>query len=275
MSKATLSNDAGNAGRDTGAASHSRQQPQVTMVPVSELLRRMTDRLVAMPNAATHVIEEYIIQESLEPFPVSYVANVLDDEQPGLPVGLELPSAVAPSPDSGERRNPAPAQTPTPAVMTESTPSRGTIPTVELVLSPSMVLAAVAAVPEDPTFAFGPDVPVIPVPAPSLIPIPITRATAEQTPRMKIVGRKRHVPTSRRPQLLRIKGPMEWTVDEVAQYITRVPGCEKYAVKFRDHLIDGEALFLLNEHHLMNAMSMKLGPAVKICAVIRSLRETL
>nr|XP_050031289.2 polyhomeotic-like protein 2 [Dermacentor andersoni] len=67
--------------------------------------------------------------------------------------------------------------------------------------------------------------------------------------------------------------PEEWTVEDVAEYVARLPGCERYAEKFRDQEIDGEALFLLNERHLMSAMNMKLGPAVKMCAMINSLRE--
>ena len=36
--------------------------------------------------------------------------------------------------------------------------------------------------------------------------------------------------------------------------------------------IDGQALMLLKADHLMSAMSMKLGPALKICAKIDAMR---
>ncbi|XP_075728871.1 sex comb on midleg-like protein 4 [Rhipicephalus microplus] len=69
--------------------------------------------------------------------------------------------------------------------------------------------------------------------------------------------------------------PENWTVDDVAEYVSGIPGCERIAEKFRHHEIDGGALFLIKEHHLIRTMSMKLGPALKICATIGSLREVL
>lgn len=43
--------------------------------------------------------------------------------------------------------------------------------------------------------------------------------------------------------------------------------------EFRSQDIDGQALLLLNEEHLMSAMNIKLGPALKICAQINSLKH--
>lgn len=62
-------------------------------------------------------------------------------------------------------------------------------------------------------------------------------------------------------------------VQEVADYIQELPGCTDYAEEFRSQEIDGQALLLLKEDHLMTAMNIKLGPALKICAKINSLRE--
>lgn len=67
--------------------------------------------------------------------------------------------------------------------------------------------------------------------------------------------------------------PEKWTVDEVAQYISGIPGCENMAEKFRHHEIDGGALFLIKEHHLMMAMDVRLGPALKVCAAIGALHR--
>lgn len=69
------------------------------------------------------------------------------------------------------------------------------------------------------------------------------------------------------------KNPRTWTVQEVADYIQDLPGCTDYAEEFRSQEIDGQALLLLKEDHLMTAMNIKLGPALKICAKINSLRE--
>lgn len=60
---------------------------------------------------------------------------------------------------------------------------------------------------------------------------------------------------------------------EVYEFVKSLPGCQEYAEEFRQQEIDGQALLLLKEDHLMTAMSIKLGPALKICARINSLRE--
>ncbi|EDW25190.1 GL15368, partial [Drosophila persimilis] len=39
--------------------------------------------------------------------------------------------------------------------------------------------------------------------------------------------------------------------------------------------IDGQALLLLKENHLVNAMGMKLGPALKIVAKVESMKEVV
>ncbi|KAH8039233.1 hypothetical protein HPB51_005479 [Rhipicephalus microplus] len=72
---------------------------------------------------------------------------------------------------------------------------------------------------------------------------------------------------------LPVKNPRSWTVQEVADYIQDLPGCTDYAEEFRSQEIDGQALLLLKEDHLMTAMNIKLGPALKICAKINALRE--
>lgn len=50
-------------------------------------------------------------------------------------------------------------------------------------------------------------------------------------------------------------------------------GCEELAAQFQSQEIDGQALLLLREDHLISTMNIKLGPALKICASINSLRE--
>lgn len=51
------------------------------------------------------------------------------------------------------------------------------------------------------------------------------------------------------------------------------PGCEELASQFLSQEIDGQALLLLKEEHLMSTMNIKLGPALKICAHINNLRD--
>ncbi|XP_027622222.1 polyhomeotic-like protein 3 isoform X5 [Tupaia chinensis] len=68
--------------------------------------------------------------------------------------------------------------------------------------------------------------------------------------------------------------PSIWTVDDVWAFIHSLPGCQEIADEFRAQEIDGQALLLLKEDHLMSAMNIKLGPALKICARINSLKES-
>ncbi|XP_078420711.1 sterile alpha motif domain-containing protein 7 [Cetorhinus maximus] len=56
----------------------------------------------------------------------------------------------------------------------------------------------------------------------------------------------------------------KWTVDDVYNFISLLPGCSDYAQTFKDHAIDGETLPLLTEGHLLDTMGLKLGPALKI-----------
>ncbi|KAA0704636.1 Polyhomeotic-like protein 3 [Triplophysa tibetana] len=67
--------------------------------------------------------------------------------------------------------------------------------------------------------------------------------------------------------------PSQWSVDQVSSFISNLPGCHDIAEAFRAQEIDGQALLLLTEDHLMSAMNIKLGPALKICARINSLKE--
>ncbi|KAH7974954.1 hypothetical protein HPB49_022046 [Dermacentor silvarum] len=67
--------------------------------------------------------------------------------------------------------------------------------------------------------------------------------------------------------------PSEWTVNEVAEFISRIRGCAPYVQVFRAHRIDGNALLLLCGHHLMSVMNIPLGPALKIRWAIKWLRR--
>ncbi|XP_014047378.1 polyhomeotic-like protein 3 [Salmo salar] len=67
--------------------------------------------------------------------------------------------------------------------------------------------------------------------------------------------------------------PTQWSVGQVCSYINSLPGGRDISEEFCSHEIDGQALLLLTEDHLMTAMNIKLGPALKLCAHINSLKE--
>ncbi|TRY89356.1 hypothetical protein DNTS_015295 [Danionella cerebrum] len=68
--------------------------------------------------------------------------------------------------------------------------------------------------------------------------------------------------------------PTKWNVQEVFEFIRSLPGCQEIADEFRSQEIDGQALLLLKEDHLMSAMNIKLGPALKIFARINMLKDS-
>ncbi|XP_008279373.1 polyhomeotic-like protein 1 [Stegastes partitus] len=67
--------------------------------------------------------------------------------------------------------------------------------------------------------------------------------------------------------------PAQWSVEDVSQFISSLQGCEELASQFLSQEIDGQALLLLKEEHLMSTMNIKLGPALKICAHINNLKD--
>lgn len=86
--------------------------------------------------------------------------------------------------------------------------------------------------------------------------------------------RKRKIPERLDPPQHKQRSPSLWTVEEVWVFVQSLPGCHDIADEFRIQEIDGQALLLLREDHLMSAMNIKLGPALKICAQINSLKES-
>lgn len=62
-------------------------------------------------------------------------------------------------------------------------------------------------------------------------------------------------------------------VDDVLDMIRSLPGCDMYVGEFSRQEIDGQALMLLKEDHMMRTMNIKLGPALKICAHVASLLQ--
>lgn len=61
-------------------------------------------------------------------------------------------------------------------------------------------------------------------------------------------------------------------VKDVRKFIGQLTDSEEIAADFESHEIDGQALMLLKEDHLIRDMSMKLGPALKIFAKLDAMR---
>ena len=83
-------------------------------------------------------------------------------------------------------------------------------------------------------------------------------------------------PTDTQPNVdVVTNNPLKWTVTQVCDFVKNLAGCAEYVEDFQLQEIDGQALMLLKADHLMSAMSIKLGPALKICSAIEGMREEL
>lgn len=64
----------------------------------------------------------------------------------------------------------------------------------------------------------------------------------------------------------------KWTVSEVCEFIRSLHRCSDYADDFENQEIDGQALLLLTANNLVNVMGIKLGPALKIIDSVNKLK---
>ncbi|XP_075905131.1 lethal(3)malignant brain tumor-like protein 4 isoform X6 [Nelusetta ayraudi] len=65
-----------------------------------------------------------------------------------------------------------------------------------------------------------------------------------------------------------------WSVQQVADFVESLPGCEDQSQQFRDEQIDGRAFLLLTQRDIVRIMSIKLGPALKIYNSILMFKHT-
>ncbi|XP_037552012.1 scm-like with four MBT domains protein 2 [Nematolebias whitei] len=72
-------------------------------------------------------------------------------------------------------------------------------------------------------------------------------------------------------QLVLDRNPLEWSVDEVVQFINATD-CASLANIFREQDIDGQALLLLTLPTVQECMDLKLGPAIKLCHQIERVK---
>ncbi|XP_057335562.1 uncharacterized protein LOC130674285 [Microplitis mediator] len=59
-----------------------------------------------------------------------------------------------------------------------------------------------------------------------------------------------------------------WSIEDVVNYVSSIDICAEYAQNFQEHRIDGASLPLLSEEHLTGPIAMKLGPALKLRAML-------
>ncbi|XP_055625612.1 lethal(3)malignant brain tumor-like protein 3 isoform X2 [Toxorhynchites rutilus septentrionalis] len=68
------------------------------------------------------------------------------------------------------------------------------------------------------------------------------------------------------------KNPLRWSVEDVASYVERFPGCSLVGNQIRDEQINGTAFLSLTQEDLVKYLDVKLGPAIKLYNRIINLR---
>lgn len=62
-----------------------------------------------------------------------------------------------------------------------------------------------------------------------------------------------------------------WSVEDVGEFLTFL-GYEAYVDRFVEHEIDGKALSLVKDHHLLMTLKLRLGPTLKICEHVNAIK---
>ncbi|EDX13591.1 GD20776 [Drosophila simulans] len=94
-------------------------------------------------------------------------------------------------------------------------------------------------------------------------------ATAGASPSYTAITSPVSTPTSALANSHLRSQPIDWTIEEVIQYIeSNDNSLAVHGDLFRKHEIDGKALLLLNSEMMMKYMGLKLGPALKICNLV-------
>lgn len=63
-----------------------------------------------------------------------------------------------------------------------------------------------------------------------------------------------------------------WSLDDVCAFL-RDLGYETYQERFVEHLVDGKALQLIQEEHMVKYLGLMLGPALKIQAQLEAIKR--
>ncbi len=62
-----------------------------------------------------------------------------------------------------------------------------------------------------------------------------------------------------------------WTIDDVSDFLTFL-GYEVYIDRFLENEVDGRALSLVKDYHLLMVLQLRLGPALKVCQQINAIK---
>jgi polyhomeotic-like protein 1 len=232
----------------------------------SPMLKNELPKAMVKPNVLTHVIEGYVIQESNEPFPVTRqrYSEKENDEPPKKKQAIEEVKANETVKTNGEASassgvtSSTTAQSPSDMIPCEHCGKQEMRSKMKkkrfcsLICSKSRKSLSTDSSPTI-TANNGDDKPQV-------------AQSPSHNDKLKGDGENGEANPIEEHVMLK------WSVAQVCDFIKNLPGCSDYAEDFKLQEIDGQALLLLKENHLVSAMGMKLGPALKIVNKIESMR---
>lgn len=229
------------------------------------MLKNELPKAMVKPNVLTHVIEGYVIQESNEPFPVTRqrYSEKENDEPPKKKLAVDETKSCDTSRtngDSGTTSDGSVVPSSAPQLSTDLVPCehckklemRGKLKKKRFCSLPCAKASKNSST-DSPNVSIGNG---------------DDKSCTPNTPneKSKIEAENCDLPAVEEHVMLK------WSVAQVCDFIKNLPGCTDYAEDFKLQEIDGQALLLLKENHLVSAMGMKLGPALKIVNKIESMR---
>lgn len=231
----------------------------------SPMMKNELPKATVKPNVLTHVIEGFVIQESNEPFPVTRQRysekendeppkkkQAVEDGKPNDSIKVNGDSCIS----SGVTSSTA-AALPGDMVPCEQCGKQEMRSKLKKKRFCSLVCSRARK-------SLSTDV------SPSITSNGDEKNSVPQSPsqndKVKREGENGDVPAVEEHVMVK------WSVAQVCDFIRDLPGCTDYAEDFKLQEIDGQALLLLKENHLVSAMGMKLGPALKIVSKIESMR---
>lgn len=69
------------------------------------------------------------------------------------------------------------------------------------------------------------------------------------------------------------KNPLNWSIEEVSEFVSQLPNCSMLGSIFVEHGIDGMAFLSLRKSDMMNIMGLSTGSTIKVFNRIIQLRE--
>ncbi|KAH7983123.1 hypothetical protein HPB52_009316 [Rhipicephalus sanguineus] len=258
-------------------ASNSSQDPLQENMPSLSARKPFIEK-VASTGVIKHVIDGFTIEEYLEPRPSNLLPSVREKRNVPLVIGSSWSFASAPVATLDVRA-------PLPTTVTGIVPTMS--PALSAVVNASHVpthwpIASIPAATADkwlPLLTSATNT--VPTMCESMATVLNTYQAPTHNRRLVYLTKRTHDQSTEtlghvcKPKLAPRNRPINWTVEDVTGYIWKITGRADYAEKFRTQEIDGEAMFLLGEDHLITLMDIKLGPALVICSMIRSLQEEL